>query len=138
MVTSSGPLSAEVATHRLNLPWMDGAAGPPPDSGWGLSPRNSSVVRSRENVLGDPMESVPFRGAIIVAVAPSDYIWDLAWQQERARLDALAAHLDRATFRHSSEAGVSAGWKCLEIGGGSGATARWQGALPWARQDTYW
>jgi SAM-dependent methyltransferase len=55
----------------------------------------------------------------------STYLLDHAWAGERERLDALSAVFDPGTLRVLEEVGVSAGWRCLEVGGGAGSVARW-------------
>jgi len=44
---------------------------------------------------------------------------------ERHRLSLLESVDDPWTIRHLTELGFSAGWRCLEIGGGGGSVARW-------------
>lgn len=44
---------------------------------------------------------------------------------ERERLDALAATYDKGTFACLDAIGVSSGWRCLEVGAGTGNVARW-------------
>jgi SAM-dependent methyltransferase len=53
------------------------------------------------------------------------YIFDQAWDEERARLAGLAAQFDPVTIRHLTALGVGPGWRCLEVGGGAGSIARW-------------
>jgi SAM-dependent methyltransferase len=48
---------------------------------------------------------------------------DRALQAERLQL--LASLLDEGTFSVMSELGVKPGWRCLEVGAGSGSVARW-------------
>jgi SAM-dependent methyltransferase len=55
----------------------------------------------------------------------SDYVFDQAWEREKQRLDALGALCDEGTFRHLADRGLGAGWRCLEVGAGSGTVARW-------------
>jgi SAM-dependent methyltransferase len=52
----------------------------------------------------------------------SDYVLD---EREQPRLAAQADRLDAVTFRHLAAAGVGPGWRCLEVGGGTGSVARW-------------
>jgi SAM-dependent methyltransferase len=52
------------------------------------------------------------------------YLFD-ADDEERARLEAHEALWDDATFRRLDGVGVGAGWRCLEIGAGTGSVARW-------------
>jgi SAM-dependent methyltransferase len=46
-------------------------------------------------------------------------------QDELARLRLLEAECDPHTYRVLDAVGVSAGWRCLEVGAGAGAVARW-------------
>ena len=55
------------------------------------------------------------------------YIYDPAWRQEQARLDAIAALYDPGTIALLSELGVDRGWRCWEAGAGSGTIGRWLG-----------
>ena len=55
----------------------------------------------------------------------SEYRFDNAWLQARARLAALEAQLDPGTMRHLQALGVGEGWHCLEVGGGGGSIAEW-------------
>lgn len=51
--------------------------------------------------------------------------FDAAWERERERLDALAATFDPVTTRHLGALGPMDGWRCLEIGAGTGTVAGW-------------
>src|SRR5213596_691056 len=53
------------------------------------------------------------------------YVFDNAWESERARLTGLESGLDAGTIRHLENLGVGAGWRCWEIGGGGGSIAAW-------------
>ena len=53
------------------------------------------------------------------------YLLDHAWTGERERLDGLGAVFDPGTIGHLKRIGVGSGWRCLEVGGGSGTVARW-------------
>ena len=53
---------------------------------------------------------------------------DTAAEREQRRLDALARVLDPGTQRVLRERGLAPGWRCLEVGGGSGSVARWLAA----------
>jgi SAM-dependent methyltransferase len=56
------------------------------------------------------------------------YLFDNAAEQEaRARMAALAAQHNDATFRYLEKCGIALGWNCLEIGAGDGSVARWMG-----------
>ena len=54
----------------------------------------------------------------------TDYLFDQAWERERARLRALERLYDPITARRLDAIGVGPGWQCLEVGGGSGSIAR--------------
>ena len=54
-----------------------------------------------------------------------EYLFDQAWEHERARLRALEAMCDPITVRHLAAIGVGAGSRCLEVGGGAGSITRW-------------
>jgi SAM-dependent methyltransferase len=53
------------------------------------------------------------------------YGLDNAWHRALARLRSLEQWLDPPTIRNLRAAGVGAGWRCLEVGGGAGSVARW-------------
>jgi SAM-dependent methyltransferase len=53
------------------------------------------------------------------------YLLDNAWQQGRARLDAVEQFLDSGTVRTLEALEVAAGWRCLEVGAGGGSIALW-------------
>ncbi len=48
---------------------------------------------------------------------------------ERERLELLQDLWDPSTRRHLLAAGLRAGWRCLEVGGGAGSVARWLAAM---------
>jgi SAM-dependent methyltransferase len=52
------------------------------------------------------------------------YLYDYAWEDERTRLSVLAALFDAVTIRHLTAVGVRPGWRCWEIGAGTGTIAR--------------
>lgn len=58
-------------------------------------------------------------------VRMSRYIYDQAWTDEKRRLDALGSLYDEGTRRHLTALGVGPGWRCLEVGAGSGTIACW-------------
>jgi SAM-dependent methyltransferase len=47
------------------------------------------------------------------------------FEREHERLKRIGAIHDPVTFRHLSEIGVNAGWRCAEVGGGGGNVAEW-------------
>jgi len=54
------------------------------------------------------------------------YLFDNAAEREASqRMTALSTLHDAATFLCLSERGITAGWRCLEVGGGNGSVARW-------------
>jgi SAM-dependent methyltransferase len=59
------------------------------------------------------------------ATQMSSYLLDNAWERQRQRLAGLEAWFDPGTIRYLTALGVTAGWHCLEVGGGGGSIARW-------------
>jgi SAM-dependent methyltransferase len=55
----------------------------------------------------------------------SDYALSEADYRARERLDAVAASMDPSTIRYLEDLGVAPGWRCAEIGGGTGTIADW-------------
>lgn len=53
------------------------------------------------------------------------YLFSHSWEGEGDRLMALAALFDPITRRHIAPLGLGPGWRCLEIGAGTGTIARW-------------
>ncbi|MFC6006243.1 methyltransferase domain-containing protein [Angustibacter luteus] len=53
------------------------------------------------------------------------YVYRQSWEQERARLEGLSEQFDAGTFRHLQDLGVTAGWRCWEVGAGGGSVATW-------------
>jgi SAM-dependent methyltransferase len=56
------------------------------------------------------------------------YLLDNRQQEAGQRFDALAELLDPWTFRHLDALGISAGWRCLEIGAGGPSVPSWLAA----------
>ena len=57
------------------------------------------------------------------------YLFDNASEREAgARMAALGAQHNDATFRYMEKCGITLGWNCLEIGAGDGSVARWMAA----------
>lgn len=55
----------------------------------------------------------------------SDYLLANTGKEAPIRFAALAAIYDPQTIRHLETLGVARGWRCLEVGAGSGTIARW-------------
>jgi ubiquinone/menaquinone biosynthesis C-methylase UbiE len=53
------------------------------------------------------------------------YVFDNAGAQTARRWTALERLFDAQTIQHLAARGVSVGWRCLEVGGGSGSIAQW-------------
>ncbi|HYZ92058.1 MAG TPA: methyltransferase domain-containing protein [Actinomycetota bacterium] len=56
---------------------------------------------------------------------PEHYLWDNTLAEEKQRLDEQAAIWDPYTQRYIDKLGISAGWRCLEVGAGSGTMTAW-------------
>jgi SAM-dependent methyltransferase len=52
------------------------------------------------------------------------YSLDPAWREERARLESLTRIYDPLTLAACERLGLSPGWRCLEVGGGTGSIAK--------------
>jgi SAM-dependent methyltransferase len=67
---------------------------------------------------------VPMLDTDDARVAPATgYLLDPAWHAERDRLTSLTQLYDPATLRLSTSLGLAAGWRCLEVGAGTGTVA---------------
>lgn len=55
----------------------------------------------------------------------TNYAFDNAWNKARQRLASIEALYDPGTFRHLADCGLTAGWHCLEVGGGGGSVVAW-------------
>lgn len=53
------------------------------------------------------------------------YLFTHSWEGEGDRLMALASAFDPITRRHLTALGVGDGWRCLEVGAGTGTIAAW-------------
>jgi SAM-dependent methyltransferase len=53
------------------------------------------------------------------------YLFPHSWEGEGDRLSALTSALDPVTRRHLLGRGLTDGWRCLEVGAGTGSIARW-------------
>lgn len=52
------------------------------------------------------------------------YALDSAWHAERARLDSLTALYDPTTLALCERLGLESGWRCLDVGAGTGTLAQ--------------
>jgi ubiquinone/menaquinone biosynthesis C-methylase UbiE len=52
-------------------------------------------------------------------------MWDNTLAEEKKRLDEQAAIWDPYTRRYLEQLGIGPGWRCLEVGAGSGTMTRW-------------
>ena len=59
------------------------------------------------------------------AVGESEYLLTNAREETVARFDALEEAFDFVTTGHLGRIGVAPGWRCLELGAGSGSIAAW-------------
>jgi SAM-dependent methyltransferase len=53
------------------------------------------------------------------------YSFDASWEGERQRLAQIEAWLDPHSIRAFEELGVQPGWRCLDVGAGSGSITQW-------------
>jgi SAM-dependent methyltransferase len=53
------------------------------------------------------------------------YVFDTVEATEKRRLDDQTSLWDSFTFQRLAATGLGEGWRCLEIGGGTGSVARW-------------
>lgn len=60
-----------------------------------------------------------------MSAPPARYPFDTADPTERERLRAQSDLWDPFTFRKLAETGIAAGWRCLEVGAGTGSVAAW-------------
>lgn len=58
------------------------------------------------------------------AEASGGYALDSDWHAERARLDSLTGLYDPGTLALCDRLGLTAGWRCLDVGAGSGTLAQ--------------
>ena len=56
--------------------------------------------------------------------APSGYALDTDWHAERARLDSMTALFDPGTLAICDDLGLTRGWRCLDVGAGTGMLAQ--------------
>jgi SAM-dependent methyltransferase len=67
-------------------------------------------------------------GTSVLTAGPASepgYLFDNARAQAPGRFGALEASFDVLTQRHLAARGLRPGWRCLEVGAGSGSVARW-------------
>jgi SAM-dependent methyltransferase len=55
----------------------------------------------------------------------SAYVWQHGLEGERDRLRLMSDMLDPSSRFHLLQTGVTAGWRCLEIGAGNGSLSQW-------------
>lgn len=55
----------------------------------------------------------------------ADYVWQHDLKGERDRLRLMSDLLDPSSEFHLLRAGVTTGWRCLEIGAGNGSLSQW-------------
>jgi tRNA A58 N-methylase Trm61 len=53
------------------------------------------------------------------------YVWQHDLEHESDRLRLMSDLLDPSSRFHSLRTGVTAGWRCLEIGAGNGSLSQW-------------
>jgi SAM-dependent methyltransferase len=58
-------------------------------------------------------------------VGDDGYLLDNRAEAAGRRFDALSALFNPSTFRHISDLGIAAGWRCWEVGAGGSAVVRW-------------
>jgi SAM-dependent methyltransferase len=54
-----------------------------------------------------------------------DYVYDQGFAEERTRLGGMESLWDPGTQSLIADLGISAGWKCLEVGAGGGSLLQW-------------
>jgi SAM-dependent methyltransferase len=54
-----------------------------------------------------------------------DYVYDQSFAEERTRLSGMESLWDPGTQALITDLGISAGWKCLEVGAGGGSLLQW-------------
>ena len=55
----------------------------------------------------------------------TQYFFDKGEADEQARLGGISAMFDPLAVRNLAAVGVASGWRCLEVGAGTGTIARW-------------
>src|SRR4051794_30140483 len=60
-----------------------------------------------------------------MAETEGQYLFPHSWEGEADRLAALTSAFDPVTRRHLEARGVGEGWRCLEVGAGTGTIAEW-------------
>jgi 2-polyprenyl-3-methyl-5-hydroxy-6-metoxy-1,4-benzoquinol methylase len=68
---------------------------------------------------------VATRTGVTIMQATRYFAEDSPTAFERTRLTLLAQTVDSITTRHLAALGVGPGWRCLEVGAGTGSVARW-------------
>jgi SAM-dependent methyltransferase len=59
---------------------------------------------------------------------PGEYVLTQDWSGEQERLQLLEATTGEVSIAAIRAAGIGAGWRCLDVGAGSGSVARWLAA----------
>src|SRR5436305_5745473 len=59
----------------------------------------------------------------MTVTAASGYTLDPAWHAERERLSSITSLYDPQTMRCCDQIGVAEGWRCLDVGAGTGSVA---------------
>ena len=62
---------------------------------------------------------------LLDGAAMSEYAWSEVDAAARQRLDAIATWTDPLTLDRLVQVGVATGWRCAEIGAGTGTIAAW-------------
>jgi ubiquinone/menaquinone biosynthesis C-methylase UbiE len=60
-----------------------------------------------------------------MTTAEGPYLFSHSWEGEGERLSGITDAFDPVTRRQLTEVGVSDGWRCLEVGAGTGTIAAW-------------
>ncbi len=56
--------------------------------------------------------------------AAGEYVLDTSWHAERERLDSMTALYDPGTLAICDRLGLAPGWRCLDVGAGTGTLAQ--------------
>lgn len=75
-------------------------------------------------MTGAPLLSRPPSAGTKHRARGTSYALDPAWHAERERLGSLTRLYDRTTLRLAEDLGLAAGWRCAEVGAGTGSVAQ--------------